>query len=200
MDEHFGFSRYAERLSRSANSFDELQHALDAEPTFTDEVLLDILKERMSLHQPELLAISVPFPGNLYAGLRCAQWVKKHHPSTRIALGGGYANTELRSVTDPRVFRYIDFITLDDGEAPIECLLQHVRGQRPSSALRRTILLQDGKVTLVDDVSIPDVAQKDTGTPDYSGLPLDRYISAIEVLNPMHRLWSDGRWNKKWLR
>jgi hypothetical protein len=34
------------------------------------------------------------------------------------------------------------------------------------------------------------------GTPDYSDLLLDKYISVIEIVNPMHRMWSDGRWNK----
>jgi hypothetical protein len=87
-------------------------------------------------------------------------------------------------------------ITLDDGEAPLACLLEHLRGQRPVDGLKRTILLQDGKVRFFNDPAVNDVAQKDTGTPDYSGLSLDKYISAIEILNPMHRLWSDGRWNK----
>jgi hypothetical protein len=33
------------------------------------------------------------------------------------------------------------------------------------------------------------------GTPDYSDLLLDKYISVIEIVNPMHRM-GDGRWNK----
>jgi radical SAM superfamily enzyme YgiQ (UPF0313 family) len=40
------------------------------------------------------------------------------------------------------------------------------------------------------------VPLRDAGTPTYDGLPLDRYVSLFEMLNPMHRLWSDGRWNK----
>src|SRR5438477_12190911 len=32
--------------------------------------------------------------------------------------------------------------------------------------------------------------------PTYEGLPLDDYLSLLDMLNPMHRLWSDGRWNK----
>ena len=32
--------------------------------------------------------------------------------------------------------------------------------------------------------------------PDYSDLPLGRYLSLSELTNPMHRLWSQGRWNK----
>ncbi|MFY8045607.1 MAG: B12-binding domain-containing radical SAM protein, partial [Chitinophagaceae bacterium] len=41
-----------------------------------------------------------------------------------------------------------------------------------------------------------DYSFAEVGTPDYSDLLLDQYISAIEVVNPMHSLWSDGRWNK----
>ncbi|MCA9064797.1 MAG: radical SAM protein, partial [Planctomycetaceae bacterium] len=32
--------------------------------------------------------------------------------------------------------------------------------------------------------------------PTYDGLPLNQYISVLDTLNPMHRLWSDGHWNK----
>ena len=73
VDANFGFSRYAERLGRSANSFDELYSALQEEPTYIDEVLFLLLKERIETIQPELFLISVPFPGNLYSAFRSAQ-------------------------------------------------------------------------------------------------------------------------------
>ena len=56
------------------------------------------------------MALSVPFPGNLYAALRCGQYIKKEFPSIKIALGGGYANTELRSLSDQRILEFVDFI------------------------------------------------------------------------------------------
>lgn len=196
VDPYFGFTRYAERISRSATSFDGLAAALASPPTFTDEILLSILRERITEKKPGLLAISVPFPGNLYAALRCAQWVKANHPEVRVALGGGYANTELRKVSDPRVFDLVDFITLDDGEAPVEQLLRYIRGEATTHQLKRTLHRKDGQVVYTDNKLIPDYRQTETGTPDYSDLPLEGYISAIEILNPMHRLWSDGRWNK----
>jgi hypothetical protein len=120
VDENFGFSRYAERLGRSANSFDELYEALQREPSYIDGILLSILKEKIARIQPSLFLISVPFPGNLYSAFRSAQWVKKHYPNIKIAMGGGFPNTELRSLSDARVFEFFDFITLDDGELPIE--------------------------------------------------------------------------------
>ena len=104
VDPHFGFSRYAERLGRSANSFDELYTALLQQHTYVDTLLIDMLQGHMAAVQPQLVAISVPFPGNLYASFRCAQWIRKHYPATRVAMGGGFPNTELRSLSDPRVF------------------------------------------------------------------------------------------------
>lgn len=196
IDPHFGFSRYAEKLARSAGSFDALYEALNGPLQFIDTILLDLLEKRIQEVDPEILAISIPFPGNLYAGLRCGQWIKNNHPSIKVALGGGFANTELRSVSDTRVFEFIDFITLDDGEAPLENLIGFVKGENSVSDLKRTLFLKEGEVVSVNAPHVRDYKQAETGTPDYSGLPLDKYISAIEVVNPMHRLWSDGRWNK----
>lgn len=196
VDANFGFSRYAERLGRSANSFDALYEALQQEYTYVDEILIKILKQRIAEVQPDLFLISVPFPGNLYAAFRCAQFVKEHFPEIRISMGGGFANTELRSLSDARVFGFFDFITLDDGEMPVERLVQHLEGQCTANELKRTFTLVNGKVAYSNDANCKDYKQSEVGTPDYSDLPLDRYISVIEIVNPMHRMWSDGRWNK----
>ena len=196
VDEHFGFSRYAERLGRSANSFDELYAALQKPCTYIDKLLIKILEERMQEVQPKLVALSVPFPGNLYTSLRCGQWIKKYYPEVKIAMGGGFANTELRSLSDARVFEFYDFITLDDGEAPIENLVHFVEGHKNLEQLKRTFTLVNGVVTYINNKETKDYRQGEVGTPDYSDLLLHKYISAIEVVNPMHRLWSDGRWNK----
>jgi len=196
VDPHFGFSRYAERLGRSANSFDELYDALSAQHTYIDTLLIDSLQKHMAEINPDLVCVSVPFPGNLYAAFRCAQWIKKHCPGVKTAMGGGFANTELRSLSEPRVFEFFDFITLDDGEAPLEHLVEHVAGKRPLELLKRAFALVDGKVEYLNLSLSKDYKQADTGTPDYSDLWLDKYISVLEVANPMHRMWSDGRWNK----
>ena len=196
IDEHFGFSRYAESLGRSANSFDELYFALQQPFTYLDEILIKILDERMRNLQPKLVCISVPFPGNLYTSLRSGQWIKQNFPGVKVAMGGGFANTELRSLSDPRVFEFYDFITLDDGEAPLEILIEHIDGKKQQHELKRCFTLVNGEVKYINNTSCSDYKQGQVGTPDYDGLLLDKYISAIEVINPMHSLWSDGRWNK----
>ena len=196
VDSNFGFSRYAERLGRSAHSFDELYLALQQELTYVDEILISILKERIETVQPSLFLISVPFPGNLYSAFRCAQWVRKHHPNIKIAMGGGFPNTELRSLSDARVFEFFDYITLDDGELPVELLVESVTSSAVEKEFKRTFLLENGKVVYKNNSLKPDYKQSEVGTPDYSDLLLDKYISVIEIVNPMHRMWSDGRWNK----
>ena len=196
IDPYFGFSRYAESLGRSANSFDDLYAALNTPASFLDTILLEIFEQHIQNIQPKLVCISVPFPGNLYTSLRCGQWIKQHHPSIKVAMGGGFANTELRSLSDPRVFEFYDFITLDDGEAPIEILIDHIDGKKEVHDLKRCFTLLNGVVTYINESIYPDYKQHQLGTPDYEGLLLDQYISVIELVNPMHSLWSDGRWNK----
>jgi len=195
IDPNFGFSRYAERLGRSANSFDELYAALQQQPTYIDTLLLSILKVKIETIQPNVFLISVPFPGNLYAAFRSAQWLKKHYPEIKILMGGGFANTELRSLSDERVFEFFDFVSLDDGELPLELIIENIESGS-NTEFKRTFLLENDKVLYKNNSPRHDYKQAQVGTPDYSDLLLDQYISVIEIVNPMHRMWSDGRWNK----
>ncbi len=196
VDPHFGFSRYAERLGMSANSFDELYEELHLPTSYVSELMLQNLRKRIEKNTPTLICLSVPFPGNLFSALKCGQWIKTNYPNIKICMGGGYPNTELRSLSDARVFEFIDFITLDDGETPLSSLLEYLDGNIEAAMLKRTFMLEDRKVKYQNGSLFPDVKQELVGTPDYEGLHLKRYLSVIQLTNPMHRLWSDGRWNK----
>ncbi|MCL8538148.1 radical SAM protein [Chryseobacterium gallinarum] len=198
IDPDFGFSRYAERLGKSANSFDELYSKLSGEQTFIDDFTLKILREKIETVQPKLVCFSVPFPGNLYSGFKCAQFIKKNYPHIKTAMGGGFPNTELREVKDQRVFEFFDFITLDDGEVPLELLYENVCHFKQSDEpqYKRTFLIENQEVVYKNNSKKHDYKQAEIGTPDYTDLKLDQYISVIEIANPMHSLWSDGRWNK----
>lgn len=196
VDENFGFSRYAERLGRSANSFDELYFHLQNDLTYIDKITLEIVNKRTAAIQPKLVLISVPFPGNLYSAFRCAQSIKNNFPKIKIAMGGGFPNTELRDLKDKRVFEFFDFISLDDGELPVELLYECVISKDINLPLKRTFILENDQVIFKNNSLRNDYKQLQVGTPDYSDLLLDKYISVIEMANPMHSLWSDGRWNK----
>ncbi|WP_267740724.1 B12-binding domain-containing radical SAM protein [Myroides injenensis] len=196
VDSNFGFSRYAERLGRSAHTFDELYSVLHQPLTYIDEITLRLLEKLIVAKEPKIIGFSVPFPGNLYSSFRCAQYIKQYHPGIKVTMGGGFPNTELRSLKDVRVFEFFDFITLDDGEAPLENLILFVEGKITQEELKRTMIAKNGEVVYINNPLKRDYKQSEVGTPDYSDLPLSKYISVIEVVNPMHRMWSDGRWNK----
>ena len=195
VDENFGFSRYAERLGRSANSFDELYQHFNQQPTYIDTITLQILQERIEAIQPKLICFSVPFPGNLYSAFRCAQFIKKQFPVIKIAMGGGFPNTELRDLKDARVFEFFDFITLDDGELPIQLIIENEQ-LTIAKEYKRTFIFENDEVVYKNNATQSDYKHSEVGTPDYSDLLLENYISVIEMANPMHSLWSDGRWNK----
>jgi len=235
----FGLSRYAESLAMSATSFDPLHAALEAAPNLVDTMLLELLDELLAEAQPDIVGFTVPFPGNLYAALRLSQRIKQVSPATVTVMGGGYPNTELRGLKEPRFFDYIDYLTLDDGEGPWLRLfaylgkkgenVRHAERSEASRSLHATAIteasemlryaLHDGRIENdaqadgrhllqrtflrneageVEYINYPhpDIPHPEVGTPDYSDLHLGDYLSVIEVLNPMHRLWSDGRWNK----
>lgn len=192
----FALSRYAEQVARSASSFEPLARALAAPPSLTDEWMIQALWRHVERVRPSLVGLTVPFPGNLYGALRVARALKARRPDLPIALGGGYVNTELRRLAEPRLFDCVDYVTLDDGERPLLCLLEHLDGKRDDAALRRTFLRSGGRVCWRDGAREPDLGTAEVGTPTYAGLPLDRYLSVLDTLNPMHRLWSDGHWNK----
>jgi hypothetical protein len=196
IDENFGFSQYAERLGRSANNFDEIHQQLEEELNYIDSISLKLLELRLQEFQPKLVCISVPFPGNLFSAFRCAQYIKQHYPNIKTAMGGGFANTELRSLTEPRVFDFFDFISLDDGELPLELIYNSLSSSNETFDFKRTFTLENGVVVYTNSSTRPDYRQSELGTPDYSDLFLDDYISVIGIANPMHSLWSDGRWNK----
>jgi radical SAM superfamily enzyme YgiQ (UPF0313 family) len=192
IDPRFEFVRYAESLAASQPSFDQLQMALAAPRNLVDEFLNELTLAALSQHSPNLVLITAPFPGNVYGAFRIAQAIKKADPSIVTVLGGGYCNTELRSLNEPRVFEYFDFITLDAGERPLIALIEHLLKKRPLDHLVRTYTREHPYI----DFKEPDIAFSESGTPTYAGLPLDDYLSLMDMLNPMHRLWSDGRWNK----
>jgi len=196
IDPYFGFSRYAERISSSAFSFDPIYNELHKEDSFICKIQNNILSEYINRENPSLIAFSVPFPGNLFATLKCGQFIKSKYPEIKICIGGGYPNTELRSLSDTRIFEFIDFITLDDGEVPLYDLLEFIDGDRTLDELKRTLIKSNEEVAYMNGSEMEDFSYKNNVSPNYEGLRINDYISIIDIVNPMHRLWSDGFWNK----
>jgi len=196
VDEFFSFTCYAEQLARAASSFDTIDTYLQYETTLIEDEMLYLLEEQLQKDTYDLICFTVPFPRNLFSALRCAQFIKEKYPKLKIAIGGGYCNTELRRLSDPRIFNFIDFITLDDGEGPLLKITDFLDGKLGEDALERTYICRDHKVVYVNKIPNTIFHYRNLPAPSYIGLPTDKYLSFLDVMNPMHRMWSDGKWNK----
>ncbi|MCH7342288.1 radical SAM protein [Pelomonas sp. CA6] len=201
VDPRFEFVRYAEQLATAQPHFDPLHDALQAPPNLVDRLLAELTEQALAAHDPGVVLLSVPFPGAVYGALRIAQTIRRLRPRLPIVLGGGFVNTELRELAEPRLFDYVDYVTLDAGERPLLALLEHLAGSRSRQRLVRCFVRERDEAQGQDQVrylnfSEPDVAFEDVGAPTWDGLPLRDYLSLLDMLNPMNRLWSDGRWNK----
>ncbi|MEI6696793.1 MAG: radical SAM protein [Bacteroidota bacterium] len=193
IDSRFGFSRYAEQIGLNAISYQTIAEELKTETPIT-KTMYELLDQSIIKYQPKIIGFTIPFPGNLLMALKSAEFIKKKYPHIPIVIGGGFVNTELRQLNEPKLFELVDFVCLDDGELPLLKLLNYIiKGE---GNLARTFRLEQDKATYINNAIEKDVAHKDIGIPDYDGLPLQDYISVSETTNPMHNLWSNGRWNK----
>ena len=220
VDEHFQLIRYAEKLCTYLATFEPIEKELEKMGTslshteilshtelseltekaslrlacgnIITEMMLELLDKKMQEVKPDWVGLSVPFPGNLLAGLRCAKYIKANYPQVKIVMGGGYVNTELRQMTDTGIFKYVDYITYDDGELPVRRLVE-------GGELLRTAYLKDGKVEYAQMDVQENEKFGDLPAPTTVGLNMSKYIDFVDTTNPMHRLWSDGRWNKMML-
>ncbi|EDM44641.1 Fe-S oxidoreductase [unidentified eubacterium SCB49] len=196
VDEFFAFTRYAEQIATSASSFDELYEGLSYQPTLIEDEMMTVLETKINTHTPNLVCFTIPFPGNLFAALRCAQFIKQFFPTIKVAFGGGYCNTELRSLEDPRIFEFVDFISLDDGEGPLLKIVAYIENKITVNDLERTFVLENNQVVYKNKIPNTIYHHRNLPAPDYSGLAFDKYVSFLDIVNPMHRMWTDDRWNK----
>src|SRR5574344_954378 len=319
IDPHFDLIRYAEQIASFAPTFDPIEDALHAPLTLIDKAMLSLFQQHVEQSFPQIVGFSIPFPGCLYGALRCSQWLRQQHPDITVVFGGGFPNTEWRQLSEPRLFQYCHYITLDDGEEPLLRIGQLLEGKIAQSQLLRTLTpsamqlpaatetaaeaakaanfdtpntqvlppagadipisigtpeasnnapaaannavavgtpaasnnapaaannavavgtpgvpanapAAANNAVAVGTPGIPDNApaaannavavgtpavpinapteattlisscpsspSPDETIPDFEGLPLQQYLSLSEMTNPMHRLWSNGRWNK----
>lgn len=195
VDPCFGIERYGEYGSASFHRFDILEKRLRGR-TLVDQYIDQLSDELVSQHSPSLAGFSVPFPGCLYGALRMARSMKQADSSLRTVLGGGYVTTELRTLSDPNIFSYVDFICLDDGMRPLRSIIDFCEGTAGEDQLFRTFIKKDNRVVFMSGNHCDDIPFGEWPSPTYEGLYLQDYISLTEMANPMFRLWSSCRWNK----
>lgn len=195
VDDQFEFSRYGESLASSQESFDDLYSALIKKETLIDRMMLSIVDSYLKDSNYDVVGFSLPFPGNVYGALKSSKFIKNHYPNIKIVAGGGFVNTELRELSDKRFFEFVDYLIFDDGETPLSSLLLYLEGKKEKKDLLRTWYFENDQIIKSSNVQ-KDFSFKKLNGPTYDGLSLGEYIPMLEMPNPMHRMWSDFRWNK----
>lgn len=215
LDSGFSLVRYAESLATGIGRFADVESAVDAwvprtfyEPLLEEEWARVETEWEPTIQTPFILACTIPFPGCLVGALAAARSAKRRFGDrVRTIAGGGYVNTELRSIKTERFFDYFDFLSFDRGYGSLAAVLD-LGAARPPRPLHKTMHRSESGAIIGDDISTAvenaPYARIDEETPlrvfpDYRGVDFSRYIMPVDDANPMHRLWSDGRWLKAYL-
>lgn len=192
---HYGLVHYAAKLSTSTAGFDDLATALAAPPNAIEQIMQETAA-RLIPADVDLVCFTCPFPGMVVGSLVLGRWLATHRPGTARALGGGFPSTELRELSDPRVFDYVDYVVVDDGERPLERICAQVAGE-PDARLHKTATRVDGAVRWHDDPAAAPPRFRELPAPDYAGADMSRYIHLVPAgANVFHRLLNEGPWLK----
>lgn len=191
----FGLSRYAERIAVSLKTMDPLIERM-GKRNLIDSFIEEETERALEKTKPSVLGYSIPFPGNLLGAMISAEKARRLFPEIKIIFGGGYANTELRQMSDARLFNYTDYLCFDQGEFPLYNIIKSIEAPGKEPMLTRTMHIVDGKIKYTDNSVNKFLPPKNSPAPSYKGINPDEYPALIEVLNPINRLWSDGFFNK----
>ena len=238
LDPGFSLVRYAESMAASVRSFAAVEPSANGwtlktfyEPLLAEEWARIERDFSPTTEAPFILACTIPFPGCLAGALAAARSAKAFFGDrVRTAAGGGYVNTELRSISSKRFFDYFDYLSFDRGYGSMEAILE-LGAAKSARPLYKTLYRDEKTGALVGTpdniVGAPDGGEvinacnfpETAGAgadpderfahidaeapanifPDYRGIDFTRYILPVDDENPMHRLWSDGRWLKAYL-
>jgi len=142
-------------------------------------ILPDIERE-----QPDLVGISIPTMGQMLAGMTLAYLIRQTGLSCHITVGGPHI-TMLREQIPrvPALFGLIDSVVAFDGETPLLRLAEALDGDGDLAQVPNLVYKAGGEIR-VNPIS-PRAwreAARSARTPDFDGLPLDRYLAPELVL------------------
>jgi len=219
LDPGFSLVRYAESVASSQPDFSAVERAVDGSWILESAFRPLVRRVLSAAPVPDLVCVTVPFPGALPGALAFVREARRiHGEGLQVAFGGGYVSTELRTLRDPGIFRYADFLCYDAGFGGLASVLKHLATGEES--FYRTVVRRGDRLVAhgfdgtdleffraeplyetrdppgrealrrLDDEAVRGVF------PDYSDLDFSRYVRIVEGTNPMHALWSGAKWLK----
>ena len=202
-DESFSLIRYAEHLAVSTADFSQAAAGLSS-PVLND-FYKPLLQEKLRpfLGGRALFCISIPFPGTFEAALFTAKEIRAQFGNKAIvSFGGGYVNTELRTVKETGLFDFCDILSYDKGYGSYvdffenDCALNGKQLYKIKYRFNGSViepLHHSERLEMREKSYIKKII------PDFSGIDFDLYPRLADDTNPMHRIWNDGAWLKAYM-
>lgn len=213
-DSNFSLIRYAESLTISESSFEQIEKG--AESPVMKDFFIPLVEEKVVPRVEEflqdsgklLVCVSIPFPGIFASALALGKFLKsRFKTAVYVSFGGGFVNTELRETEEPSLSEYCDCLCYDRGYASYKTLIERLESNSGENQIYNIIQFKkDGEACRIIKSAAPtaeDLAFEKKMTvsviPDFSGIDFSKYPRLTDDTNPMHRLWSDGAWIKAYM-
>ena len=137
---------------------------------------------RLQELDPDLIGLSVTFPSQAIPALTLAKQIKAWKPECHVTLGGGLlAYTAERLSQRDEIWDLIDsFVMLEGERALLELCEARAAGLTPNGIAN--VIWRDRTGTLHREPQKEPLDIEGLPTPDFDGLPLDRYLSPELVL------------------
>jgi len=144
---------------------------------FREGALADIERE-----QPDVVGISAPSIHQFLPALTLAHLIKVEAGlPCHVTLGGPHVTMIRRALPDvPELFELFDSVVVFDGETALLRLAEALDGDGDLSKVPNLIYRENGQVRATERAA--PVRMADLPTPDFGGLPLDRYLTPQLVL------------------
>ena len=157
--------------------------ALDPQDIATHEAR-DQLVALLDEHRPRLVAISVAYYSQLLPTLLMCRWIREHAPDTRIVVGGQQLMLHGEDLLRIDGFRtLVDHVGVGAGEATLAELCEVADGRREPDDVSDAWWTGSPKPhALSKRPPQRGIHFRDLPTPDFSDLPLTRYVSSYVEL------------------
>lgn len=188
------YIRYTSAFS-NFSSFDILESL--KHNTLFSGFIETILKEVLKKIHPLVVGLSISFPDMVLPAFKCAEIIKAINPGVHITMGGSFVSCHMREINEPDIFKVVDSIILDDGEIPLEILINEQSEARPDlKKVPGIIYFSDEKSEIMFQPPAPPLKMEHTPPPDYTLFPLERYLVDKESMTLLFRLSRGCYWAK----
>ena len=184
-------------LSSRADITEQLDKDINPFIEYYEQKLVPLV----AAQKPDLIGISVTYPGQVLQMFAAAHLIKKKFPGIHICAGGAFLCRLVLNMPRKKMkilFEFLDSIILYEGETALYKLILHLKAlkasadqsssspgpHRPVSAFLPNVIYYDrpNYEIIFPPKDILEENLDELPPPDYDGFPLDRYLSPGMVL------------------